>query len=312
MSSDPQTDLSTALQKATTKGYLNDTHIEDLKSQFEDLSIPTPENPDFTPTSWLHFIQECSGAECLALRKNYSSKTNEYKILTAISIHHRNTTDGVIDAFSIRKETIDESLIYNVEKFIVHTLRRYPLATLLSGWISKIHLCDSTRHNSLRGDPESQSIGYYHPTEHWISICKETGRPDIGWWGVTDEGVSSRYERSTTIHELGHALHYMFGLQTTDPLVDNSDVELSESNISIRESVNLTPTRANFILSCIKGYGLLMSGEYSCLDWSKNSRTNVEEFVAEGFNVYITSPRYLATEQYKLYSLFSSFDEYYC
>lgn len=311
MSFGTQSSLSESLRSATKKGYLDTSNLSALSAQFESLSLPTPDEPKFSAHDWLDFINACSGAESLRLRQSYSKNSPEYKVLTAISIHHRDTTENVSEAFSITTDTDDEKLISNVYKFVVHVMRRYPLATLLSSWLQDFYIHDREDQRTLL-DRDRGTAGYYHPTEHLISICSERGRPDTGWWGITNEGVSETVERSTTIHELGHAIHYLFGLQTTDPQIDNSDKSVSEAQISIRDSVTVTTQRSEFIFSCIKGYGLLLSGEYSSLDWQKNSRTNVEEFVAEGFNAYITSPRYLAQEQYALYKLFSSFDEYYC
>lgn len=311
MSSSTQSSLSESLRSATEKGYLDTRNLSTLSDRFESLSLPTPDDPEFSAHDWLDFITTCSGAESLHLRQSYPEGSPEYNVLTAISIHHRDTTENVSDAFSITVETDDEKLVSNVQKFIVHVLRRYPLATLLSSWIQDFYIHTREDQRTLL-NRETDSAGYYHPTKHLLSICSEHGRPDTGWWGITDEGVSEHFERSTTVHELGHALHYLFGLQTTDPQIDNSEKSVSEAKISIRDSVKVTPQRAEFMLSCIKSYGLLLSGEYSSLDWAKNSRTNVEEFVAEGFNAYITSPRYLAQEQYALYDVFSSFDEYCC
>jgi hypothetical protein len=303
VASDQQT-LSDTLSKAEVKGYLSDDSLCALLQNFQNLSIPTPENPTFSPSDWVSFVTQCSGAECLALRKLYGKESLEYRVLTAISIHHTNNLSHVSDAFLISQTNPD--LEEKVTEMVVHTLRRYPLATALSGWISELYISSTDAHTELVG--MSDSAGFYHPTEHWISIRKETGRTDITWWPTTNKTLQEHYEHSTVIHELGHALHYLLGLQTTNPDIDNRGSTVSDAQIQIRDTITLTEERANFILDCITGYGLLLSGVYDPVDWNKNTKATVEEFVAEGFCVYLTSPRYLAQEQPILYQVFSQYD----
>ena len=191
-----------------------------------------------------------------------------------------------------------------VLSLIRNTIEVYPLSVLLSSWIDTVFITDKDSHVELCG---SDSSGFYHPTEHWVSVCYDSGEMDRSHWSRSSFGESNSYERSTTIHELGHAIHYLCGLQTEHKTVDNSQSSPADAEVILHNKPTVS-WKCRFVLECISGYGLLLGGTYDSVDWNSYSKTTVEEFVAEGFNVYVTSPEYLRRTQPLLYKLFADFD----
>lgn len=299
-----QSSLSDTLSDAKSKGYLNMETLSELQSEFESLSIPTHENNSFDKDSWITFIHTVSGVESLELRNEYDEDTPEFAVLSAIAIHHTQDESLVDDAFNITVTGYPKEWLPGKSyTFITEMFQRIPITVLLTSWIPEIFICGKSQYTDIVG---MDSSGYYHPEEHWIAVSWDAGCPDSDGWPVSFKSESERYEKSVLIHEFGHALHYMLGLQTVGcEEIDNSDKTASTAEITIREDSSRNEWQSEFCLESIKAYGLLLNETYPKLTWGGHEKTTVEEFVAEGFCVYLTAPRYLASEYRLLYNAFS-------
>lgn len=286
--------------------YITESRLNTIQTKLSKLKIPTPNNSAFNYTNWNKFISNTSGSEALQLREHYPKDSKEYTILSAVAARSLHKTTYITDAFSI---TIlgnpSEDLIQKVHKFTLETLKRYPVTTLLSVWISDIFICDR---NTIKEKVGRKTGGFYHPTEHWIAISRDSADIETEYWPVSQQIDSKIYEKSVTIHELGHALHYLFGLQTEgSETVDNRDTTLTESTLIPKQHCIQTSWQYTFVYHCIKAYALLIDGTYESLRFNKYQKKTVEEMFAEGFNAYITAPNYLSTQQPLLYTIFSEY-----
>lgn len=302
-----QKTLTETLNKSATN-HIPEDRIESLRYPLNKLTIPTPENSSFSHSLWNQYLQDISGYEALKLREEFGTDTNKYNILSAIAAKKLHNTAYIKDAFPIEKYGDPSHKLYqNVLQITLETIKRYPLTALLSGWVSTMYVAGRDSIKELVGRTTS---GFYHPDQHWIAISRDPCDPEAEYWPVARKAMSEHYERSVTIHELGHALQYMFGLQTEgSETVDNRDISLQESTLHLKTDCIQSNWQYKFVYHCVKSYALLLDGTYETLRFNNYQHKNVEEMFAEGFNAYITAPRYLAQIQPLLHTILSTYCE---
>lgn len=290
-----QQTLSKSLEKSAEK-YIPETRINELNSTIKTLQAPEPTRSAFDYTAWNQFITEISGSEALKLRENYSKQSKKHTILTTIAGSKLSEPSYVDEAFPIKEYGNPQNELHSKTiHFILQTTKKYPLSVLLSNWITEISICDRNSIHELVG---RKTAGFYHPDEHWIAISRDSGDKSK-YWPVAKKKPSEHYERSVTIHELGHALHYMFGLQTKgSETVDNRNtLSIDETKLTLKQDCIQTQWQYKFVYHCAKAYALLLDKTYETLSYTDYQLKTIEEMFAEGFNAYITSPRHLSQVQ---------------
>jgi hypothetical protein len=296
-----QLSLGSSLNTADAKGYLSESTIQELSQEFESLDSPEYSDPITNITQWQRFIKRISEPECIRIRDQFSTDSAEYKLLSAIAMSKTGSAEYISESFTVTSE--DEELETKLNMLLPEVLQRIPITALLSNWISNIYLVSAERQQELVGEEDSPS-GYYHPDEHWIAVSWDAGIPDSSAWPTAETEHPTRYESSILIHEIGHAFHYMLGIQLENTeTVDNRQRE----NIDISlVPFNYTPIYCTLKQKVSSGYQNLFTGVSESLDWQEYSKKSLEEYIAEGFCAYITAPRYLAEEQPELYSAFET------
>ena len=278
--------------------------IDAICTTLNSLQIPTPGDSQFDHTKWNTFILNTSGLEALKSREEYEQDTLEYKILSAIAAKDLNKY-YLQDAFEfVVKGDPDDQLIEKTKNLTHQAIKRFPLTVLLSCWMQEFNICDSTEYNRK---VTKKSSGYYHPTEHWIAVCKDT-TTDPEFWSVNRERPQEVNYNSVVLHELGHAFHYMMGLQTQgSEEVNNRNV--TNPQINLKKDCLQSQQQYRFAVNCIKAYSLLLDDVYDTLRYNEHQKQTIEEMFAVGFNTYITSPRYLSQIQPVLYTILDKYCE---
>lgn len=271
-------------------------------TQLQSLKIPTHDDVRFDADAWREFIHNCSQYEAAHIREqnHYEITNTQDTILAGIEFYHGNP-DAFADAFSLQYENEDgkEWLDEKVETFVWEFGQRFVFAPLIASWVPAIYICDS---ESYYERVQSGSSGFYHPTEHWIAVKFDSGDPSTEYWSVARDD-SRRYESSTTLHEIGHAIHYLFSAQTLgSETVDNSD-KTSENAVLSYKSMERTEWQSEFCSVARNGYFDLLDGEFEAIGLWKQKQT-VEEYLAEGFCAYLTAPNWLSNKQPQLYQAF--------
>lgn len=300
-----QRDIRSTIKSARNKDNPDNETLRSFEKRLESLNIPKYDSVDFNPTSWDRFIRDITDVECLELRSYFDVNSDEYRILSAIAAHRSNNEDYIKEAMNISiKGDPSDRLRNKIPKVISEIIFRVPISVLLSAWVSEIYICDDKEYKKLTNN---ESSGYYDPDGHWIAIRYDVTESNSEFWPVSFKQTQDNYESSVTIHEFGHALHYMFGLQTDDP--DNRDhrnVNIEESDFSLKKDILRGKSQSEFCINCSKAYGLTIDNTYETLNWKNRLKINIEEFVAECFVVYVTSPRYLAKKQPLAFSIFNN------
>jgi len=297
-----QTLTESLTQNEETLVSVSDERLRSLHHEFTTLKTPTHEDLRFDADAWREFITGCSQYEAKRLREVNDYSTTRETILSGIEFYHGDET-AFDDVFSIVYENDNgyEWLDEKATRFIKEFGRRFVFAPLLCSWIPTIYICDEEAYYNR---VNASSSGYYHPTEHWIAIKYDSGDPTTEYWSVTRD-VPRQYESSTTLHELGHATHYLFSAQTDgSETVDNSD-RTSENAVLSYKNINREEWQETFCKTARDGYFDLLDGSVSEVRLWKQKQT-VEEYLAEGFCAYLTAPRWVAEEQPQLYKAFDA------
>lgn len=300
-----QQSINKSIKSARSKDNLNSDTLDDFEKRLEGLKIPSYKNVNFDPVEWDRFIRDITDVECLALRNHFDDDSDEYRILSAIAAHRSNNQEYVEDAIDISiRGNPSERLCKNIPKIISEIIFRVPISTILASWVSEVYICDDEEYEKIVG---KKSKGYYDPNDHWIAIRHDITQPNSEYWSVSYKKPRDTYETSVTIHEFGHAFHYMFGLQTKNPDTrDNREKNIEDANFSLRKEVSRGKQQSKFCIDCSKAYGLILDNTYDTLTWNDRLKINIEEFMAECFVVYVTSPRYLAKKQPLVFSIFNN------
>lgn len=281
---------------------VSEEQLQKRYTQFQSLAVPTHDDVRFDANGWREFITNCSQYEAEHLRNAYDWTERQETILAGVEFYH-GKTNAFSDAFTLCYENEDgdrEWLDEKVKQFVQEFGQRFVFAPLIASWVPTIYICDG---ESYYDRVESSSSGYYHPTEHWIAVKFDSGDPDTKYWSVSRDEVR-RYESSTTIHELGHAVHYLFSAQTVgSESVDNSDKTSKNASLSYK-SKERTEWQSEFCNLARDGYFDLLDDEVDAIGLWKQEAT-VEEYLAEGFCAYLTAPRWIAQEQPQLYQAFN-------
>ena len=299
-----QQTLQNSLKKSSQ--YISKPAIQNIHNTLPKLTPPQPQNSAFNYTKWNTFIKQTSGLEALEARKNYTESTANYRICSAIAAKELQETEYITDAFPLTIQGNPSSKLQSkVKELILETVTRYPLTVLLSEWLSNLYICDKNGVKEITGRKTS---GFYHPEEHWIAISRDSADTNTDFWPVSKTHAQQNYERSVVIHELGHALHYMFGLQTEgSETADNRNCSVQESTLNLHQEPLQSDWQYTFAYHCAKAYGLLLDNTYNSLYFNNYQRKTIEEMFAEGFNAYITAPRYLSNLQPLLYTIINRY-----
>lgn len=298
-----QATLSESLSTSTDNIDISQERVSTILKKLDSLQIPAPSDSGFDHNKWKSLILNTSGFEALKAREEYKKDQLEYKILSAIAA--RNEKQYIQDAFEFSSNgDPDPDLVEKTKEFTYQALKRFPLTVLLSCWIQELKICDKNAYESETG---KESAGYYHPTEHWIAIRKDTTM-EPEFWSVTRKRPQEVYYNSPILHELGHAFHYMMGLQTKG-CEDVDNRTNTDPQINLKTECLQSKQQYNFVYNCIKAYGLLLDDVYETLSYNEYQKLTIEEMVAVGFNVYITSPRYLEQIQPLLYTILNKYCE---
>lgn len=304
-----QCSINQSIKTARSKGYLDANSIKNLKQRFNDLSVPSHHTTEFDPKKWDMFVRDISDQELLEIRSDYSEESDEYKILSAMILNRSRDMNYINDAFEIKVQgQPEERLKKAVPEIITEIISRIPLTTLLASWITKVYICDEDNFKDLVG---SNSSGYYHPEEHWMAIKYDAVDPNSQYWPVSRKNKVDHYEKSVTIHEFGHAFHYMLGLQTENAdHIDNRNLSIKESELTIRKDIDRGEPQARFCVNSCKAYGLLLDGTYNTFNYDNRMKMSVEEYMAECFTSYVTAPRYLADKQPLAFHIYNQLSSY--
>lgn len=304
-----QCSISRSIKNARSRGYLDVNSIKNLKQKFKNLNIPSHNKTEFDPKKWDTFVRDISDQELLEIRSDYSDRSDEYKVLSAMVLSRSKDINYIHEAFEIKiRGQPNNRLKEKVPEIVTEIICRVPLTTLLASWITKVYICDEDNFNDLVG---SNASGYYHPEEHWIAIKYDAVDPNSEYWPVSRKNKVDHYEKSVTIHEFGHAFHYMLGLQTENAdHIDNRNLSIEESELTIRKDINRGKSQARFCVNSCKAYALILDGTYDTLNYNNMMRMSVEEYMAECFTSYITAPRYIADKQPLAFHIYNQLSSY--
>lgn len=299
-----QQTLTDALTRESEYVSESSEAIAERYETFTTLTIPTHENPRFDAKEWRDFITSCTRYEANGMRDIYEPELSpaEDTILAGIALYHG---DGksLHDAFTIQYENENgkEWLDSKVIQFVLEFGQRFVFAPLVATWVPAIYICDT---DSYFERVNYDSSGYYHPTEHWIAIKYDSGDPESKYWSVEQDDPQP-YESSVTLHELGHAVHYLFTAQTKGTeSVDNSDRESATAKLRYK-NIERTKWQETFCQTAKHGYFDLLDEKVSEIRLWKQ-KTTVEEYLAEAFVAYITAPRRLQQKQPQAYDAYQT------
>lgn len=253
----------------------------------DNLDYPRDDSPQFDWYGWAE-VDSLDTETLQFLYDAYTTVKYSYKkparepILRALLYYRPGGGVGVADLFDV--STRGKGAAPSVVKHnIAHTLDRlHPvIGALLTKWVDKV----TTKKGS------KQSSGWY--------TNRDYGRR----WSPTtinirsDTRIRDDDSRSTTAHELGHALHYLYGLKGA-----NGDAEDAAPKSWPPEE---TLTRQDaFRTTVMLEWGRLQQGE---MDSLRSYQTeNVHEFLACAFECWVTDSDQLANTQPRLKTLFDS------
>lgn len=278
--------------------------LEKHYSQLKSLEKPTHQNPTFDSEKWRKFIRDCSRYQATKLKEQYAtSLTNREKtILSGIALYHGDDSE-LHNTFNIHHENENgkEWLDSKVTQFVLEFGQRFVFAPLVATWIPAIYICDT---DSYFERVNYDSSGYYHPNEHWIAIKYDSGDPESKYWSVERDDTQP-YESSVTLHELGHAVHYLLSAQTEgSESVDNSDRDSTTATLKYK-TLERTEWQERFCERAKQGYFNLLDGDVSEIRLWKQ-KTTVEEYLAEAFVAYLTAPRRLQQKQPNAYTAYNT------
>ncbi len=301
-----QTTLSERAVSDAAIELCSDADASSLATRIQRTSRPTPTDVVYSLSEWEHIIDDCTTPLALAIRDRLSTPALR-RTLSAIAMKKSGEQSLITDAVNLTiTGDVSDALQEKAQFLLYHGFKRLPPVTgaLLAGWIQEVKLLDDAEYADLV--PRSSSAGYYDPDEHWIAIRRDPAWGDSDAWPISKPGLQSEYDHSTTLHEFGHALHYMLGVQTTgSDTVDNRDNRPGSWRCDLRDEVVRADWQLRDVLRPLQAaYLRLERGETEPLDFKDYQAATIEEFIAEGYTIWATSPRYLKSEQPWLWSVF--------
>lgn len=268
-------------------------------SKLEQLTRPEGEDVKFCLEEWREILEPLSYDEALSMR-DHTADTFLKDVLAGVAVSKTGEKEYVDSSIDIRQH--NGASANRVKNRVRSTLEILSpeVSGLLCGWIDHIDVYDCRYYNNnIRED----AIGYYHPSEHFIEIARDSSDTSYNWSRNRD--YDTQLDRSTTVHELGHALHYMMGLRINNP--DTLDNRGNDTvNLDLMRDINRSKWQNQFVWDCVEAYYNLWNGQYDSLTPINYQKSSLEEFCALGFNGWITAPNQLCEEQPILYQTFEN------
>lgn len=223
--------------------------------------------------------------EMVAFKKSGKNKFLENAIDFTVSV---NCPDD-------KASTIREALGFSFSRLPTVT------AALTSSWIQGFFYLDDASFQNMTG---RTSYAYYDPNNHYVAIRNPILKPKPDKVRQLFSENETKFVRSHTVHELGHALHYMIGIQIVNS--DSHDNREQEDWQTTFREKNLSDWQKELKKKATAGYQKLENGEYETLKFSNYQEKSIEEFIAVGFEAWVSNPKFLKNKQPLLWEFFES------
>lgn len=302
-----QTTLSERATSEAAIALCSQSEVDEMVERVRTLPRPTPDDTRFPQDEWRSVAEGYTSALAVATHQRIQDPSLQ-RVLAAIAMQKSGYQDLIYDVVNVEVcGDVDSDRVEAIGRLLYHGFQKLPVATaaLLAGWVPTVYVADEEQYQQRVG---SDSPGYYHPDECWIAIQREPAWSDPRGWPRDDEGLQERYEHSTTLHELGHAVHYMMGLQTEgSETLDNRERERGDWKLTLRDEMQrATWQQEEFVDTACDAYRKLEQEEYETVKWSGYEESTVEEMVAEAYSVWVTAPLYLKSEWPLVWQMFES------
>lgn len=283
----------------TSSEFASTNSVNKAVEHVNTLSVPTVESRYCLPSEWAAF-SEMWGTATL---KSVYEEVDDFKLKRGVAACVSKQTDErewKDKAFNFEKqsENVSESFVDTIKSHTFGMFDRLPVGTVavLSMWVPRIELYAQDNYDKYKG--------YYDPETFHVELALETGWDD---WYNENCNRSHSYVKSTTVHELGHALQYLAGITIEEESIDNRDKPNDEWRLDFIQQGPVAPWQAKLREAGVSVFRKLKSNEYEPVDGiSKYQTKNLEEVYACSFTAYITNESYLESKQPILYSTYDS------
>lgn len=288
-----------SLYEYTSSEFASKDAVKPTLETVQNLAIPTPESRYCQPHKWATLSETSSTATLKAVYEELEDARRK-RGLAACVAKQTDEREWKNKAFNFERqsENVSDSFVEVVKGHTFGTLDNLPVGTaaLLSIWIPRIELY-------VKPEYYRKSNGYYDPDSYHIEIARDDA------WDWYDEYNSSdgSYEKSTTVHEIGHALQYLAGITIENESLDNRDYPKDEWRLELVQEGPVAPWQMRFREAGVTAFRKLQAEEYKYIDgFTKYQTKNLEEVYACSFTAYITSEAYLKAEQPILHTAYNS------
>lgn len=265
--------------------------------QLEQLNRPSSDDVRYDPDAWSDVLTELDASEALAKRASASTQFVR-DALTGIAAIEQEDRELVGEALDVQQMN-DDRPTRRVRNRALSALSVLPQtsAALLCGWVSRVEVYERSYYTEHVRD----AVGYYDPEDHAIQIGSDSSDPSHNW--ARSNEWRDEPEFSTTIHELGHAVHSMNGISVQRPDVqDNRESETP--TLEPVAGIQRTEWQDAFFWDVVTAYWNAWGGRYDTLRHSSYQLATLEECAAIGFEGWVTAPSTLFEEQPLLWRAF--------
>lgn len=295
------------------KGVVKSPSVAKQLVQEAELTVPTVEEPKCDLEKWEYVIDMLHPTAIYELGESLDSKELA-DCFKALSIRFDEGDFTVSDIVSIESgpdlskqdsEEIDE-YIQHVESSYTYALSVLPPVTtaLLGSWLDTVSVFDYDYYVDVYLPEGKRWGGMHFPDKREIQVTTKCYVDDPS---EVEYPLSHSYGSCTLLHELAHAVHYLYGFQR--PNDDGFEYPSSKNELESTGCVSpieLMPEQAEFVLEMFKAYVFHHQPEYEKVRANRYCQTHPVEAFACAFEVllrYGTEP--IATRYPQFYDVLS-------